>query len=59
MSERIWVTSQVVAAAKLKIKRDRARGLPVEAATQAIADARLAPRPSDEAGAGVKDGRTR
>ena len=43
MSERTWVTSAVVAAAKLKIKRERARGLPVDEAVQAIADARPAP----------------
>lgn len=40
MSQVIYVTPQQVAAAKLKAKRARARGLPVDAATQAIADAR-------------------
>lgn len=39
MSHVIHVTPQQVAAAKLKAKRARARGLPVDAATQAIADA--------------------
>lgn len=59
MSQVIRVTPQQVAAAKLKIKRDRARGLPVDAATQAIADARP-PRSgrTSEFRHGVADGRT-
>lgn len=40
LSQVIYVTPQQVAAAKLKTKRARARGLPVDPATQAIADAR-------------------
>ena len=40
MSQVIHVTPQQVAAAKLVAKRARARGLPVDPAIQAIADAR-------------------
>lgn len=59
MSQIIQVTPQQVSAAKLKAKRARARGLPVDAATQAIADARP---PSDRDGdfrRGVADGHAR
>ena len=52
----MWVTSTVVAAAKLKVKRAHARGLPVDDATQAIADARPARRGEVETGAA--EGRT-
>lgn len=57
MSKTVWVTSVTVAAAKLKIKRAKARGLPISAATQAIADARPAHQGSGPSG-DVAEGRT-
>lgn len=58
MSESILVTSVQVAAAKLKIKRALARGLPVDEATRAIAEARkVDPDRDGESSAGVVDGR--
>jgi len=54
----LYVKPQTVDAAKLKIKRDRARGLPVDEAVQAIADARP-PQSSgcDEPAAEADEGR--
>lgn len=40
MRGRLEVASTTVAAARVIVKRARARGLPVDAAVQAIADAR-------------------
>ncbi len=42
MTTRLEVTATQVAAAKLLVKRARARGLPVDPAVQAIADTRPA-----------------
>ena len=58
VSKIIQVTPQQVAAAKLKAKRARARGLPVDAATQAIADARPRRGRGGEFRRGGADGRT-
>ena len=58
MTARIYVTPQAVAAAKLKIDRARARGLPVSAATQAVADARPATDEEREAHHAGSDGST-
>ena len=58
LGQQMWVTSGVVAAAKLKVKRRRARGLPIDPATEAIANARRAPRPDTESTTGAAESRT-
>lgn len=53
MTQRLEVTAVQVAAAKLMVKRARARGCPVDPAVQAIADAPRAAERRVEQVAGV------
>lgn len=57
MTVRIEVTATQVAVAKLKIKRDRARGLPIDAAILAIAEARPATSRREQFSAGADEAR--
>lgn len=57
MTVRLEVTATQVAAAKLKIKRDRARGLPVDPAILAIAEARPATSHRAQFSAGADEAR--
>ena len=54
-SQVLVVTSTVVAAAKLQVKRAKARGLTVDPAIEAIANAKPMPTPSEGAAAGDRD----
>lgn len=57
MRRRLEVSAGQVAAAKLAVKRARARRLPVDPAIQAIAEARRERTPQQEFVAGSSEGR--